>query len=874
MKARNSKQFKTSFVDWLCILLVKNREKDGADRIVDEKIQSRITDAERKDGFKLKAPVFTIAKRAEDLMPEYCQCSKKDVVAFLRTFRKYAILGTFFFAIFVVFCGYLTKILPSTGMANLVYFIYGFFGLHCLLFIFSIFLSVCRLLLKQKSTDDEPQTNWAGLVGSGLICLIRWCLTHESLVKWISPNDRLNGYANISKAVFSKPRFIFAVTSCFTHFYWLVVAIVVCLSMTFFLGNKKYDFELEYTTPSHSDPTSLISRGLRVFGPFVACFGYDVPDSDGISLIESTPEDYWKAFLSEKKSKAAKHVGEPDFNGHVMDGDSLFYSMLIFQPELYEHWLDYYINDDTKILKDSTAAHENRSQSLDKEDVLAVFEKDREKAVKKISTFLIGLTFVWVALPRFILLMFFIGVYGLVKKDFRPDLSDPYFADLEHDMESLELSMPAPAQENSTTSSVDVRSILDVLSEIARLPVKKNAAESTELSPDAMTVAGDCGVVVKPETWAAILGDKAKYVVFPDFMGRFDEITDWAQLHSDLTRRLVVLFDVGSNPDAGKLDAFAKWLALFPRASVFVILSGGEQIRLKFGKNPKIISQLMGEWRKRLHDKEVAPDHIVEFDHLIYEKSGARDSLKQLHEFFAHSKSMFRIAGKFDEASKLILKAANVRVTDAEAQLKRFTDLHAEIDALYAEQLGFFRAQAARIDVPAELVDKVDNAIKQAGDVCEEGKERLKNGLQDMAYGWSLVWKTLPNASLSGAAAVGLGLATGSIALAAGPVLGVFLLGASGHLGLKKILPHVQAYFQKQDNAASSETNISDQSVRELVIESTTWALILEMQGMPEDRLTQKLTGLMDLFHGNKLDDNRERREILKNIGQRLRAEG
>ena len=167
---------------------------------------------------------------------------------------------------------------------------------------------------------------------------------------------------------------------------------------------------------------------------------------------------------------------------------------------------------------------------------------------------------------------------------------------------------PAPEPEPAPEPKIDPIAALRerAAAEEARLLAKFTAtagfddsALTCDPAPKPVSLVFGYDAVAPESTWREALGDARELVIFGDVADRkvLTQFTDWLDTNGSRVRLCAFATDVGY-PPARHFARFMRDL-LVPKldaAAIYVVLTGGERLRLKFEKTPSAISERMEDW--------------------------------------------------------------------------------------------------------------------------------------------------------------------------------------------------------------------------------------------------------------------------------------
>ncbi len=345
--------------------------------------------------------------------------------------------------------------------------------------------------------------------------------------------------------------------------------------------------------------------------------------------------------------------------------------------------------------------------------------------------------------------------------------------------------------------------------------------------------------------------------------------------------RVLLVAHLREAPD----DLFLRFLAdvvgaLSPAAAggIVLVLTGGTALRAKFGGDADRVEARVRLWRQRAASCGVSADRVLEFDHENATAESRRVLRDRLDSLWAHRsvdevlphRGLLR-AGRFAQAATMILQAVSQAAPTASPEdvQPQAQSLHEHLGALYARERGLLTRTLANASPELErLRDSLADAGRRAG-------QRVAECVRDGLSAWTNAAARLRAyvGSLSGrwAAAGGIAAALGltglglTPALVGGAVASLFGLHAPillGRLGWGHASP-----AEPGDDAATPH------ALDDLVRGNLVWALVLELQGNPEETIARTLAHLLaDL--DDPLASADDARRLLAVVSGRLEALG
>jgi hypothetical protein len=777
------KKTKTNFIDWICIHLIRVKEDDGKKMIADGKIQSRIKEDERNEYYELKDKIYSIAQRAEELLPAHFCCDKETVGDVLGRFWVISFFVTAISA--AVIClttGWLTSVSVTGGDISILGF-YGVFLVHSFFALLTAFCFIVMFFCRCLGWSFNPGRayNFFSILSSFSGNILTVCARKVS--QWFNTDD--SNLHLIFRCLKLKSQYFFAVSAILMNFFWFIFLIIFW--------------------------ATLISRFFATSYHF---------------------------YIEEGSVSIAKHSQE----------GSLGRSIISLSGKLTQWSIDPITQREVDlVLKKS---HENEESTYTE-----ATPKEIDSVNTRWADFLCLLVFVGMIIPRSLLLIISVFWYYRCRRDFYPNIEDDYFKKLVAAMEAGNVVIPIPEPKGQPIDP-------PILPETP-IPELPPTLPNKPLPSASITLICESGTTIPEAKWSSILsGD---FTCFSEFTADCDRVTDWIKENGVNVYRFIVLFAIHFTPNDGTVNDLAKLLALLPNADKFVIFSCGERLRQKY-QSEQAFQQHFNSWQRKILELGIADEQIIHFDH----EHETVESRKRCIAGLVGKTNKTTVAGKFDEAGKLILQAAKKESPDLATLVKDITNI-------YQNEFNLFLKMVDKIQVPDELIQQTNDVLTQAGHIKDILTDDIEQTIKCAT--WLNVLKGAKKKVIPVLASGGLGLAVAVLVAPAVPVicllpiLNVAVAGAA--LGgtacmLIRSIPGVAECAQK-NNSLQDETNNKDAIIESLVIESTTWALVLEMQGLPENEIVNNLASFLNQFDGKHLSIEHEREIAISGISTELK---
>ena len=483
---------------------------------------------------------------------------------------------------------------------------------------------------------------------------------------------------------------------------------------------------------------------------------------------------------------------------------------------------------------------------------------------------------------RFILFLLIRHLFVASQKDFKPDPKEEFYRNLIEKIFPIGIINAPP---DSTDSSEPMEPLPP--EEPLVLPVSTGPPKTLIFMPN---------LHIPKELWQECFpGEEHRNIYVSqdcrDEAGRM--VQEQIQKGEIAVGKIIFAFSLTDNPDTGKMT-FVKETAGAFWDKTFVLLSCANDLRQQMNNHSLKMAVRREEWQFKLVRAGVLSEHIIDwFDHKIEDAANR----KRLRAFFRGYQEDFRLAGKYEKASELILAgvreifedyAANPQsfapeIWDARPVVdERFESCRAGISKLYAEEekklkLSASEGNTGEGNAPLDLTKIKQDAAKILGSVSEKAQQLGNDSIQEsIAWGCWLgkVQKTLKprgwaalGGTVLGTAVVGAALAQlGPVGMAVAPYVVSACGGGSGVLGFfapemsQGVFQISKGMFRKknQENFQANSANdifssVTNEAEANFRIEVSTfmtslaaWAAIHELQGLPPEDLAERLTHILE----------------------------
>ena len=699
------KRTKTNPFDWALIQWARLCEES---KIVDPTKVEPTLDPEKDDMGRLSDPLAWLASRAKKTLASLgldgARWLDRSVSVWFASALFVVALGALVFPI-----ARADRILD--GDVNLagpfVFFILGqlfFLALSLVL----LFVVAFQALKRRITGKDRPRTasekfvaGLSGIVGAVvLLCLQRiapvffalcgkkgtepfaWRrrrdkktvdpIVDETTGRSVDPGKK--GAALFWDALFSKPRFLFFWGGFLSHLFWTSCSLCVLGILCARMQGNQYDYR--WRTSLENETT--VKKVVDFLGTPMAALGFAIPSEEDVGRL--------------------------------------------FRPD--------------GIVEDAP----NGAQSQKSEPTEA--EKTAASSRKRWSYFLLGVVFFWCVTPRFLLVCVYYGMFRRSLRDYRPNLADPYYEKLiqaaetyqsttqssfvDDPIEASAAPMPAvlPAPSSAEPTSPQTESAPAAQPSVSE-PPSASAAPSAPEPPAPQAAPApvpapepepepEPPIEVKPtetlafgydaeltaEQWRAILPVAPEPRLFGDVAGDFARkkaLREFLAAEGGTIALCVYVTDVGLSPAKHYTKFMREVLTpAIPNARVYVVLTGAEKLRVKYGSQTNAVAERLEDWTNALSALErtsglpILPVFFYDADLDLPEQRGRlRDLVRSGGDPRESGEIRRRDYAKWDAASRRLLAecraifGASEFATDEETERRRAAQVCADIFEVY-----------------------------------------------------------------------------------------------------------------------------------------------------------------------------------------------
>ena len=550
------------------------------------------------------------------------------------------------------------------------------------------------------------------------------------------------------------------------------------------------------------------------------------------------------------------------------------------------HWRDSLMTTATRLHWIQTIQFFTYSGQFTEEDIIKVISldiPDRDPTIPIESQSNERVKWTWFMVHALLPLLFFrlllscigggIG-YVVSKHAFKPNPNDGFFENL---IEKIMAAGIENIEKNRSSGS-------SVLPDGSLLPMDSTKAAKATGPPKTLIFMYDIDV---PETiWQECFPDGAHREIFSAKQCRGDEgeaIQKKINEGEIAIDKIVIAFDITEVPAMERLN-FVRDTAGAVREKTFVLLSRTEALRRQMENKPSAIENRKMEWAVKLERISVRPEHIIDyFDH---EMDDAK-TRKRLAAFFRGEQEEFRLAGKYSKASEMILAGVQEIFDEYKKNPQMFASDQWDTRPIVDDRLISYREKITRLYAEeGKKLASVINRLASSVDVNEMkniASEKMQQ-LGDQTLRESIAWgrwlndvhKTLkPRCGLAlvgivPAAFVGVTLGTAAAALA-GPLAALGIAGVAGGFFSPEVMKQLkkggfrQEFLKTQATEATSseaETNFQIE-VSTFIASLTTWAVVHELQGLPPEKIAQRLSLILEPIETTVMDSPESIRKAL-----------
>ena len=473
------------------------------------------------------------------------------------------------------------------------------------------------------------------------------------------------------------------------------------------------------------------------------------------------------------------------------------------------------------------------------------------------------------ALPlvvRFVLFALIRFFYILSQRDFKPDPQEEFYRNL---IEKIIEAGDTVKGERETTET-----------EEEEIPVKETIAPPIIAQGPPKTLIFMYDVDISETFWQEIFPHRSRREIYGIEQCKSEEgeqVQHRIKQGEVAVENIIFAFDLTDVPIVGKLT-FVKNIAGALGDKTFVLLSRSEALRRQKNNDSSAMADRRREWTVKLERAGVPSEHIIDyFDHEINDAK----TRKRLAELFRGNQEDFQLAGKYVEASEIILTGVQEIFNEFEKHPQSFAsaswDVRPVVDDrlrsyrdkishLYAEEGQKLRVSVGLWNANLDLTGIQKDAEGMFGTASEKiqqfGNDTLK---ESIAWGLWLgrVQKTLKRRSvlslggtILGTASVGVALAgLGPVAAMAAPYVVSVCGGAGGILGFfapemsKGVFQMSKGVLRREFQKDSDDDDVMSEAdanfrveVSMFIVSLATWALVHELQGLSPDDLAERLS--------------------------------
>lgn len=767
------KRTKTNPYDWALVQWARACEESN---LVDPKRVEPTLDAETDDLGRLVDPLSYVTSRAEKVLSSIGLMGKRWLE---RSFTVWCASTLFVIALGAIVFPFVRADRLLGGDVNLagpfVFFILG--QIFFLSVSLVLLVAVCIQFFKRRILEhSRPATfsekvlaNLTGMIGVGvLFCLQKGAplfytlfgrrgaerfglrrakklnSVEVDLVKSGTVGSSKKGASLFWDTLFSRPRFLFFWGGLLSHLFWTSCSLCVLIVLGMRMQGNQYD----YCWRTSLEDEFAVKKGVDFLGAPVAWLGCEIPSETDVARL---------------------------FHDKGVGGGSV-------------------------LPKEGGLRVDASHRALD--------PKEAAKTRSRWSYFLLGAVFMWCVAPRFLLVCAYYFMFRRALRDYRPDLTEPYFVRIIAEAESYSTKTTStfvddPIESNilvetsALTSSVEESSETDsskeppnseisdastapdapvesldsdageesspVLQEppltdgscegvdadscsnaselpssevVALAPsssepsseIAENNAPSVE--PNAVSVEPPKGalqgvaalvapVLAKPKgptetlvfgydafysasQWESVVPLSPKPIIFGDVAVDFalrKQLRDYLAAEGERVALCVYITDVGLSPARHYLKFMREVLTpSIPNARIYVVLTGGEKLRLKYGRETNAVSERLEDWTNALNalsrasSLTIIPVFFYDADLDLPEpRARLRDLLRRGGDP-NEPISRRRNFGKWDASTRLVLSECRTIFSsasfssDEEAERRRVAQVCADIFELYSEE--------------------------------------------------------------------------------------------------------------------------------------------------------------------------------------------
>ena len=499
----------------------------------------------------------------------------------------------------------------------------------------------------------------------------------------------------------------------------------------------------------------------------------------------------------------------------------------------------------------------NRTQPL-LEAATADGEKARRSESEKWTGFIIN-SFLVAIIVRALLGGLHFRRYHLYKNEFKPDPDDKFFEDMLEKVMAAGIANIEKGR-SSETSDLPVGS---------PPPVDSALAEQATGPPKTLIFMYDLDV---PKTiWQDFFpdGDNREIYSAEQCRGKDGGIVQRQINEGEIAvDRIILAFDITGNPAMDRLN-FVRDTAGAVLEKTFVLLSRMEALRRQKNGDPMAIENRKMEWTVKLEKMGVPPENLIDyFDHEIDDAK----TRKRLSAFFRGDREEFRLAGKYADASEIILAGVREIFDEYKKNPLSFASEQWDARPVIDDRLVSYREKISRLYAKEGkklnvFIDRLASSV-DVNEIKNVAADKMQQ-LGDQTVRESLAWgrwlndvhQTLkPRCGLAlvgivPAALAGVTLGTAAAVLA-GPLAALGIAGVAGGFFTPEAIGRLKKGGFRQEFLKASTTEVlsdSDETqtnfridVSAFIASLATWSVVHELQGLPPEQIAKRLASVLE----------------------------
>ena len=408
-----------------------------------------------------------------------------------------------------------------------------------------------------------------------------------------------------------------------------------------------------------------------------------------------------------------------------------------------------------------------------------------------------------------------------------------------------------------------------------------------------------------------------------------NEFRELIEKNAPTIKNLIVLLDSSATPVRQQILFFGDIFQTVTSAKITILLSCGDRLRRLFNRDLSKITQRLDDWRSALEELRYTLNLTLEISTSFDHQKATAESCMKLQRYLSGQPEQIHWSGSRLDKAFLLIRQETKTVfdleplcTNPEQDLARITALYKGIEKIYQEESHRLWEESKRLwSSRGQLFPPSRSALANEGNRTNEEAptensafEKLQEFLPSPISLDDLKNKVLPSAALmnktrnfcsrlSGKGALALGALGAALPLAAavaplvsapltfaslataaaglGSLLPASLTAGSAGAALGAITPasltalrdkiknsFISIFERKQKDPAADlfQNEKKTRLIETLVGTGALWTIVFELQGEPEEVITEKLAVLLDPLEEAVLKTPEDVNQILNEI--------